>query len=100
MPRVTIETRPAAGPSREPFSQAIPAGAVDKLSPSAGPHFLIGSNLTEPYLSNLVNTPLELPLPIRFAQPVTGAKTSREAPASRIGAKDRAMQAPTTSPHP
>ena len=37
---------------------------------------------------------------IRFAQPVTGAETPREAPASRIAAKDRAMQAPITSPHP
>jgi hypothetical protein len=39
-------------------------------------------------------------LPLRFAQLLTRAETSREALAPRIAAKDREMQAPTTSPHP
>ena len=76
------------------------AARVDVTLPSAGIDFLSAACESVKLEPMRESEEIGNSLPIRFAQPVTGAKTSNEAPACQIAANNRAMQAPTTSPHP
>jgi hypothetical protein len=72
-----------AGAPETPTRMPLLLGRAQRgsiFSPSAGLDSPFSAYLTEHLLSDLAKTPLEFPLPIRFAPPVTGSDTSREDP--------------------